>query len=1055
MGIINKDIKFIDVLKNKVNSDSEVYYSGNYFTSDSLFELKELFSKARSIKFLLNWHANADPRVLVNKEFQLLSLDRKYKVNRVVEFIDRKISIRYGNLTNQNLLILKNTTNTLVYVLSPSNLDFGCLGLHSDVSNNIVHELKDEDNQYLTLFKDQWNQSKYLKADITKNLNDLNRDLPPSSVYKFILKEIFNSFRIDDSLNLKLDKIGLKDSEIWKLLYKFQRDAVFGAIDKIETYGGCIIADSVGLGKTYEALAIIKYYELKNRNVLVLVPKKLKESWVIYKSNNRLNIIEKDNLRYDLLNHTDLSRTKGKSGDIDLALINWGTYDLVVIDESHNFRNVPTKRRKDGISRYNRLLDDIIRSGTKTKVLMLSATPVNNKLNDLKNQIAFITEGHDNAFEKYGIKNITNLFSRSQARFNEWIRNNNPDDMRSDDLESVLDSSYFKILDMTTIARSRKHIEKYYDNSKLGKFPNRLSPLTVNSSIDTENNFTINELYERIGNLKLASYTPINYVKSEKKAIYEKKYDFKTKKGSIFKQEDREKSLIYLMRINLLKRLESSVDSFRLSVCRLLTSVQENIERVNNHSESKNDEVDFIEEVENVDIDDPEEPLVEELLEVGGKIKVKIQDINIESWIQDLEHDIKILTDLQREIGNINLNRDAKFLKLKDLIRKKIDNPINDGNKKIIIFTTFTDTAKYIYQNIVEWLHDSKGVYSCLITGSDLKTNLPECKKDLSLYLINFSPKSKNRDQILPDYHNEIDVLICTDCISEGQNLQDCDYVINYDIHWNPVRIIQRFGRIDRIGSTNENIQLVNFFPDMDLDNYIDLVQRVKGKMKILTVSAAGEEDVIDKKSSDMKDLEYRKKQLKELQNQVLDIEDVGGSISITDFIMSDFKMDLESISDEFNELEKLPSPPFSVVKSNFDFIQKGVIFCLKDNSPNNENFRNSNFIYPYFLSYRSLSGSQNIPVTQPKRILDCLRKLCVDTTVIDPKTVSVFSKCSNGYQDLKIYEELLKSVIHEIKGTKKQTVLDTLATPGGTSVFDEVLVNQSNIKLVSYLIIE
>lgn len=1053
MGIINKDIKFIDVLKNKVNSDSEVYYSGNYFTSDSLFELKELFSKARSIKFLLNWQANADPRVLVNKEFQLLSLDRKYKVNRVVEFINRKISIRYGNLGNQNLLILKNTTKTLVYVLSPSNLDFDCLGLHSDASNNLVLELKDEDNKYLTLFKDQWNQSKYLKADIIKNFKDLNRDLPPSLVYKLIIREIFN--RINGSLNLKLDKIGLEDSEIWKLLYKFQRDAVRGAIGKIETYGGCIIADSVGLGKTYEALAIIKYYELKNRNVLVLVPKKLKENWVIYKTNNKLNNIGKDNLRYDLLNHTDLSRTRGKSGDIDLALINWGTYDLVVIDESHNFRNVPTKRRMDGTSRYNRLLNDIIRSGTKTKVLMLSATPVNNKLNDLKNQIAFITEGHDNAFEKYGIKNIANLFSRAQGKFNDWIRNNNPDDIRSDDLESVLGSGYFKILDMATIARSRKHIEKYYDNSKLGKFPNRLPPLTVNSSIDTENNFTINELYERIGSLKLASYKPINYVKPEKKAFYEEKYDFKTKKGSTFKQVDRENSLIYLMRINLLKRLESSVDSFRLSVCRLLTSVQENINRVNNHSHSENDEVNFIEEVESVDIDDPEEPLVEELLEVGGKIKVKIQDMNIRSWIKDLEHDIKILRDLQREISDINLHRDAKFQKLKNLITKKFDDPINEGNKKIIIFTTFTDTAKYIYQNLVEWLHDSQGVYSCLITGSDLNTNF-KCKKDLSLYLINFSPKSKNRDQILTDNNIEIDVLICTDCISEGQNLQDCDYVINYDIHWNPVRIIQRFGRIDRIGSTNENIQLVNFFPDMDLDNYIDLVQRIKGKMKILTVSAAGEEDVIDKKSSDMKDLEYRKKQLKELQNQVLNLEDVGGSISITDLTLNDFKMDLDSTSDdESKELKKLSSPSFSVVKSNSDFIQKGIIFCLKDNSPDNENFLNSNFIYPYFLSYKSLSGSQNIPVTQPKRILDCLRKLCIDAVDVDSKAVSNFSKCSNGFEDMKVYEKLLKSVIHEIKGTKEQIVLDTLATPGGTSIFDGGLVDQSHMELVSYLIIE
>lgn len=1051
--INNQDILFIEEIKRLSNAESTIYLSCNHFTAFALFEIIAVFSKAKKISILINndFTTEDDFRFIQSQPENKLNqlLDRRYKINQVLNLLNDKIQIRAGGIGNQNLLIIENKGVSTCFTLTPLNLDSVCLGTMPSEHTLFINQFEDTGNQYLTLFKNTWDNSKEnLNATISGLLEKGTTNISGEAIYKYSIREIFHYSTISERADEKLEKVGIKNSKIWSMLYNFQKDAVIGAIEKIETYGGCIIADSVGLGKTFEALAIIKYYQLRNDRILLLAPKKLRENWTVYQSNDKLNILAEDRLNYDVLNHTDLTRETGKTGDINLETINWGNYDLVVIDESHNFRNNPNKR---GLTRYKRLMNDVIKSNIRTKVLMLSATPVNNKMNDLKNQIAFITEADDKAFAGYGIDSVTQVMRDAQRKFTSWFRNGDPNNLNVAELMAHLDGSYFRILDMLTIARSRKHIEKYYDTTDIGKFPNRLVPITVYAEIDTKNQFRdIAEIYDELSTLNLASYSPLGYVRADKREFYEEKYDMETHTGSVFKQVDREQSLIYLMRINLLKRLESSVHSFKLTVEKIIHLIDINLKQIEEH---KNGVIDTELNITDIDIDDTE---LEDLL-VGGKTKVLLQDIDIIRWKQDLKHDKSVLVTLMNNIKLIDVKRDAKLLELKSIIKNKLANPINAGNKKVIVFTAFADTAIYLHKELNEWLKKEYDLYSALVTGAgNNKTNLPKCRTDLSSILTNFSPRAKKRKDIFPDEENEIDILFCTDCISEGQNLQDCDYLINYDIHWNPVRIIQRFGRIDRIGSVNENIQLVNFFPSMELDEFIDLVGRVQGKMVMLDVSATGEDNIISQNSREMQDLDYRRRQLKQLQNQVIDLEDVQGNISITDLTFNDFKIDLEKSSDEqLKELNQIPKASFAVVKSNLDNIQKGVIFCLKGNNDDYAKKLKNNILYPFFLVYISLDGSEIIKASQTKLVLDYYRKLCMGNDNVLPSLVDEFEKETKGNKKMEVYLKLLKASIQEVLGVQEEIGLDSLATAGGTSMLKNALDNEENLELVSYLIIK
>lgn len=885
-----------------------------------------------------------------------------------------------------------------------------------------------------------------VKDKLLKQMEVMYEENSGEFIYFKSLYHIFYNYLDElDEDNIVKKGNKLKETKIWNTLYQFQQDAVIGAIDKIEKYNGCILADSVGLGKTFTALAIIQYYELRNDRVLVLVPKKLRENWTIYTLNDKRNIFAEDRFRYDVLNHTDLSRERGFSGNIDLKTINWENYDLVVIDESHNFRNNPAV--KDRVTRYQRLMNDVIKQGHKTKLLMLSATPVNNKMNDIKNQIAFITEDKDNALEEIGISSINHTLRNAQTIFNQWSKLD--DNTRTGEkFVDMMDLEYFKLLDTLTIARSRKHIEKYYDLAEIGEFPNRLDPINESSDIDIKKEFpTLNEINNEIERLNLSVFSPFLYILPQKREDYAKKYDIAIGEGkSVFKQTDREKSLIQLMRINLLKRMESSIHSFKLTIEKLLFKINKTLEKIDNISEY-NEDID-------ISLIDPEEDEYDELM-FGKKTKVLLQDMDLIKWKQDLKLDKEKLEFLFTQAKEVDCLRDEKLADLKKVISNKIENPINEDNKKILIFTAFADTAKYLYENISQWIFDNYGLYTALVTGSgDNKTNLKAVRNtDIDEILTSFSPISKNRNIINPEMTEEIDILIGTDCISEGQNLQDCDYLINYDIHWNPVRIIQRFGRVDRIGSKNKDIQLVNFWPNIELDEYINLKGRVENRMVMVDVSATGEENIIVNNDKVMNDLEYRKNQLEKLKDQVIDLEDVSDAISITDLTFNDFKIELmEYMKKHRKELDNAPFGIYSIVPAG-EF-EPGVIFLLRQVKGVKES-KDKNALTPYYLVYISEDEEVKLNYIQSKKILDYYQKLCSGKKEVFRNLVESFDRETDNGRQMDKYSQLLKESIENIIGKKQETGVRSLFTKGGTSPVKNNIEGLEEFELISFLILK
>lgn len=939
------------------------------------------------------------------------------------------------------------------------SLDFDASGLGYAPSPVYVmnHFTKDKvsTQQFIGWFNQFWDNEEFvedIKSEVLDSIQTIYKENTPEFIYFVTLYNIFREYldEFDEDKIIK-GKTGFKDTIIWNKLYKFQKDGVLGAIEKLEKYNGCVIADSVGLGKTFEALAIIKYYELRNDRVLVLCPKKLRDNWTLYTQNDIRNILLDDRFRYDVLNHTDLSRSSGMSGSIDLKTINWGNYDLVVIDESHNFRN--NQARNDKETRYSRLMKEIIKKGVNTKVLLLSATPVNNKMNDIKNQIAFITEGNDKHFENEGIKSIEATLRKAQMIFNKWIKLPEEERTTQTFLE-MINFDYFKLLDTITIARSRKHIEKYYNMSEIGKFPERLKPRNIHSDIDTQGSFeAISNINKKILRLNLSIYSPLKYVLPQKREIYSNKYDIKVQNGkSVFKQTDREQSIVHLMRVNLLKRLESSINSFTITLERILYQVEKGIKGL---------EKNINPEYEDLSIDDiNNDEQLSDLL-VGNKVKVLISDVEKIRWKQDLLEDKEILESLLEESKKVTAKRDAKLEKLKEVIKSKIENPINPDNKKVIIFTAFADTAKYLYDNLNKWIYGKYNIYSALITGGGSnKTNFPKIKSDMSDILINFSPNSKERSKVFENISGEIDILIATDCISEGQNLQDADFLINYDIHWNPVRIIQRFGRIDRLGSKNDKIQLVNFWPHMELDEYINLEARVSGRMILLDVSATGEENVIEyDENKKMNDLDYRKKQLKQLQESVLNLEDVSGGISITDLTMNDFKMDLlEYMKDNKRKLEKAPMGMYAVSSLESsglnEEIRPGVIYCLKQTN-DNELSGEYNSLHPYYMIYVYEDGEIEYNYVHTKQILDFYKKLSKGKSEIEEDLVKIFNKETRYGRNMTKYTDMLDEAINNILGKQEEVSIQSIFSLGESSILDDNNSSKDDFELVSFLVIK
>ena len=1056
-------------LEKHIRKGSKVSTISAYFTMYAYSALKKELDKIDEMRFIFttpSFSKNKDKEAreyeIVNNnifgnEFELKlrnEMTQSAVAKDCAKWLKDKVEIKSfkePNVAQPRMIHVHNKSEEDIVI--NGSVDFttdglGITGSNRADFNNFMAGEEFTDSQLLS-FDTLWNNEMVLtdvKDKLLKQMEVMYEENSGEFIYFKSLYHIFYNYLDElDEDNIVKKGNKLKETKIWNTLYQFQQDAVIGAIDKIEKYNGCILADSVGLGKTFTALAIIQYYELRNDRVLVLVPKKLRENWTIYTLNDKRNIFAEDRFRYDVLNHTDLSRERGFSGNIDLKTINWENYDLVVIDESHNFRNNPAV--KDRVTRYQRLMNDVIKQGHKTKLLMLSATPVNNKMNDIKNQIAFITEDKDNALEEIGISSINHTLRNAQTIFNQWSKLD--DNTRTGEkFVDMMDLEYFKLLDTLTIARSRKHIEKYYDLAEIGEFPNRLDPINESSDIDIKKEFpTLNEINNEIERLNLSVFSPFLYILPQKREDYAKKYDIAIGEGkSVFKQTDREKSLIQLMRINLLKRMESSIHSFKLTIEKLLFKINKTLEKIDNISEY-NEDID-------ISLIDPEGDEYDELM-FGKKTKVLLQDMDLIKWKQDLKLDKEKLEFLFTQAKEVDCFRDEKLADLKKVISNKIENPINEDNKKILIFTAFADTAKYLYENISQWIFDNYGLYTALVTGSgDNKTNLKAVRNtDIDEILTSFSPISKNRNIINPEMTEEIDILIGTDCISEGQNLQDCDYLINYDIHWNPVRIIQRFGRVDRIGSKNKDIQLVNFWPNIELDEYINLKGRVENRMVMVDVSATGEENIIVNNDKIMNDLEYRKNQLEKLKDQVIDLEDVSDAISITDLTFNDFKIELmEYMKEHRKELDNAPFGIYSIVPA--EEFEPGVIFLLRQVKGVKES-KDKNALTPYYLVYINEDEEVKLNYIQSKKILDYYQKLCSGKKEVFRNLVESFDRETDNGRQMDKYSQLLKESIENIIGKKQETGVRSLFTKGGTSPVKNNIEGLEEFELISFLILK
>jgi hypothetical protein len=907
-------------------------------------------------------------------------------------------------------------------------------------------------SQFLTLFDQIWHNPDQLD-DVTdavyEHIASVYAENSPARIYFLILYNLFSEFLEDISEDvLPNDRTGYQQTKVWQSLYNFQRDAAVGIINKLETYSGCILADSVGLGKTFTALAVIKYYELRNKAVLVLTPKKLAENWTNYNANLTTNIFAGDRFNYDVLAHTDLSRTRGESMGLRLDRINWGNYDLVVIDESHNFRNADYAEEKE--SRYQRLMRQVIKEGVKTKVLMLSATPVNNRFNDLKNQLQLAYEGEsENLAQHLNIStSVEKVFRDAQKVFNEWSKLD-PKERTADRILRMLDFDFFELLDSVTIARSRKHIQAFYDTTEIGAFPERLPPQSVRMPLsDLSHVPSFNEIFEQLQMLTLAVYTPLAYVFPSRREKYEDLYNVKggTARDNLG-QFGREQGLKKLMTVNLLKRLESSVEAFRITLEKIERAVNHTLVRLEKHSGTMS-EFDLDLDAMDFDVDDADDANVE-ALSFGAKIKVDLADVDVESWQRDLWNDRETLRELLDEMRKITPDHDLKLQELKRLVLAKVAQPINAGNKKSLVFSAFADTANYLYRELAP-AFELDGLASAIVTGGShaAKTTLGT-GYDFQQVLTLFSPKSKQRHLTMPKETAELDVLIGTDVISEGQNLQDGDFLVNYDIHWNPVRIIQRFGRIDRIGSTNARIQMVNFWPDISLDEYINLKERVESRMVIADLAGTADDNVLTLEGNEAA---FRREQLRKLQDEVIELEDVRTGVSITDLGLNDFRMDLLSYMKDNDGVAASPKGLHAVVPADrAKGLVPGVIFALR-NVNADEHINRGNRLHPHYLIYLDDGGNVITDHTEAKHLLDLLRAGCrpYDEPVSD--VARTFNAATSEGAEMGKYSDLLTTAIRTMIDVTDEQDIDSLFTSGPTTALTQTIAGLDDFELTAFV---
>jgi len=1001
-------------------------------------------------------------RSLTGSEFEILlrnKLTQKAIARECTEWIRKKVQFK-SNCTKENMMGFGVVDN---YSYMPLT-GFTTVELGVERGDNAYTMIQKAESpfseHYIQLFEQLWNDKSRLQDvtnEVIESISSVYKENPPELLYFITLFNIFREFLDDISEDvLPNEATGFKETTIWKKLYKFQQDASLGIINKLEKYNGCILADSVGLGKTFTAISVIKYYELRNKSVLVLCPKKLYDNWITYRSNYKNNPLAADRLRYDVLYHTDLGRNQGLSNGIDLEKINWGNYDLVVIDESHNFRNGgKISTDEDDLNprknRYLRLLDDVIRDGVKTKVLMLSATPVNNRFNDLKNQLQLSYEGDVESFNKLlNTKNsIDDIFRQAQLEYNRWCKL--PEAERT--TEALLESlsfDFFEVLDSVTIARSRRHIEQYYDMTEIGAFPERLPVQSSRPQLTLgQDLIDYNQIYSHLSDLNLAIYTPSDFILKSRMD----KYITIDDQGNIsgLTRSGRELGIRRLICINMLKRLESSIHSFRLTLKHLVTllvSTLKKIEQVENGEPISVEEHNFD---ECFDTDD----LNNELLIGGGKTSIDLCDMDYLGWKNYLLADLNLLQFLLKKTESITPEKDAKLQHLLSDIEQKIAHPINAGNKKIIVFTAFSDTAEYLYDALAKTIQERHGLHSVLITGGiDARSTLKlpqRHKMTFNTALTLFSPRSKDKETLLPNVAGEIDLLIATDCISEGQNLQDCDYLINYDIHWNPVRIIQRFGRIDRIGSHNACIQMVNYWPDIQLDEYINLKARVENRMKVSVMTSTGDDNLLS--NEEKGDLEYRCKQLERLQTEVIDLEEMDTGISILDLGLNEFRLDLLDYVKKHGSLEQTRFGLHAVVRST-DSLPPGVIYILK-NRNSGVNIDRKNQLHPFYMVYISMDGEIVVNHLQPKKMLDLLKQSCRGQSSPYTDLCKTFNRETADGHRMDTYSQLLGESIQSIINVKEQSDVLSFLEGASGDLFSKEIKGLDDFELICFFVIK
>ncbi len=1075
-----------DFLKARIEPGSRLSVVSAYFTIYAYDALKEFLDQIEHLDFLFGEPSSVhslDPAKTEMKSFLIdaagLELANKLQQKRVArecaEWIERKVSIktiRQSNLLHGKMYHVA-TAGAEEAILGSSNFTVRGLGLGKAGNNielNLIVDGNRDRRELKQWFTELWNDAKLVrdvKEDVLLYLRKLYANQSPQFIYYLTLFHLFRDF-LDGTRDMdeNLRRVALPDTRIWRTLFSFQKDGAKAAINKILNYNGCILADSVGLGKTYTALAVIKYFELRNERVLVLCPKKLSRNWTIFRNPSSLNPFSEDKFRYDVLHHTDLSRSSGEVNGVHLDTLNWGAYDLVVIDESHNFRNNKTATQRPGDtderrSRYQRLMEDIVSAGVKTKVLLLSATPVNNQLADLRNQISFIAGGDvardevaDAVFaEKLGIASVRDTTRQAQTHFTHWA-NKPPGQRKTRDLISAIGGDFFKLLDGLSIARSRRQVASFYaaEMKQLGGFPHRPPPKAVHATIDLERRFlSFEQIDAEIRGLRLALYHPTSFLRDDLPADVRTAYDSKILGG--FTQEGRERILIAMMKVNFLKRLESSVDSFRLTLQRTVDKIDELETRITGFEKHLNDNPEINYDTLTPDhLEDPD--FDQEDFTIGGRRRIHLAHLKLPEWLKAVRNDRTQLQFLLEKTQSVTARRDGKLADLKGFIEAKVRQPtINkDGkpNRKVLIFTAFADTARYLHQHLEPWARKELKIHTGLVCG-DGGNAATLGRTDYDDILTNFSPMAKRRaDQAarFPNQGEEIDLLIATDCISEGQNLQDCDLLINYDIHWNPVRIIQRFGRIDRIGSRNESVQLVNFWPVADLDHYLGIKLRVEARMALVDLAASQTDNLLDPGQLEdliKEDLLFRDRQLKRLKDEVLDLEDLDGSVSLADFSLDEFRLDLlRYLEANRAQLEEAGEGLYAVVPPKEELFvkaQPGALFCLRhratakkpsDPSGKPADSARLNPLAPYYLVYVHDDGTVRFGFAQPKESILLLRDLAAGEPAAFEKLCDLFDQRTRDGADMSHYNGLLTKALASIEHTFQRRAAASLLSGRG-----------------------